>query len=400
MNGSGASRVPTKAWALRRLAEILVAGVRERVRGVPALSAEDVPRSPDDLSPEWLTAVLCVDAPHAWVRAVTAVGGSVGTTTRRALAVTYNDVGAAARLPTRLFVKCTTGLAQRAMLGLGGLIEGEPGFYNRVRPGLEIEAPIGYFGAVDAASWRSIVVIEDVAATRGARFWQPSTRIAREQIEDLLANVAVWHGALWDSPRLVACRWLKSPREQMRLIDALIGLANRIPHGVERARSVIAPALRDRRADLDEAMRRSLHIASRPPRTYLHGDLHIANTYLTREGSMGVCDWQVGLQGSWAYDFAYILATALEIEDRRAWERDLLDYYLGRLAAAGGATISRDEAWLAYRRSTFYPYFAWLYTIGRSRLQPSFQPDEVSLTMIARISAAIEDLDSFAAVGL
>jgi hypothetical protein len=48
----------------------------------------------------------------------------------------------------------------------------------------------------------------------------------------------------------------------------------------------------------------------------------------------------------------------------------------------------------------FYPYFAWLYTLGRSRLQPRFQPEEVSLMLIERIAAAIDDLHSFAAVGL
>ena len=45
------------------------------------------------------------------------------------------------------------------------------------------------------------------------------------------------------------------------------------------------------------------------------------------------------------------------------------------------------------------PYFAWVYTIGRSRLQPNFQSDRVSLTMIERISTAIDDLDSLRAVG-
>lgn len=55
---------------------------------------------------------------------------------------------------------------------------------------------------------------------------------------------------------------------------------------------------------------------------------------------------------------------------------------------------------LAYRRATLYPYFAWVYTVGRSRLQPEFQPAEVSLTMIRRIAAAIDDLDSVGAVGL
>jgi hypothetical protein len=38
--------------------------------------------------------------------------------------------------------------------------------------------------------------------------------------------------------------------------------------------------------------------------------------------------------------------------------------------------------------------------MGRSRLQPNFQPDGVSLTMIERISTAIDDLDSLGVVGL
>jgi hypothetical protein len=115
---------------------------------------------------------------------------------------------------------------------------------------------------------------------------------------------------------------------------------------------------------------------------------------------MGIADWQVGLQGSWAYDFAYLLTTALDVADRRAWERDLVDHYLDALGVAGAARLSAGEAWDAYRQATFYPYFAWVYTIGRSPLQPRFQPERVSLTMIERIAAAIDDLDSLAAVGL
>lgn len=115
---------------------------------------------------------------------------------------------------------------------------------------------------------------------------------------------------------------------------------------------------------------------------------------------MGVADWQVGLQGGWAHDVAYLITTALAVEDRRQCERDLLDTYLTRVAAAGGGAVSRQAAWTAYRQATLYPYFAWVYTIGRSRLQPSFQPDEISLTMIERIAAAIDDLHSLRAVGL
>jgi hypothetical protein len=389
---------PSKAWALKRVGTVLAARAGEPLRLGRAASVGEVPRGPGEITREWLTAVLCASTPGARVTDVTATGESAGTTTRGSLTVSYNEIGRAAGLPSTLFVKCTSTAAQRLMLGLGGLIEGEPEFYRRVRPLLEIEAPSGYFAAVDRRSWRSVVVMEDVVASRGASFWEPSTRLGRDRIEDLLSGVAVWHGAMWRSERLDRWSWLKTPADQMRVIDSLIGIANRVPAGVRRAGAVIPLALR--KADLYAALRRSMQAASEGPQTYLHGDLHIANTYLTRAGDVGFADWQVGLRGSWAFDYAYIITTALELEDRRAWERDLLDFYLERLAAAGGEAIATADAWQAYRQATFYPYFAWLYTLGRSRLQPRFQPDGVGLTLIGRIAAAIDDLDSLGAVGL
>jgi Ecdysteroid kinase-like family len=386
--------------ALRRVPYVLVSAALERRRQRAPVRRDGVPRSPYDISAEWLDGVLGAAAPGARVTCVTPLHASVGTTTRAALSVQYNAAGIAAGLPTQLFVKCTSTAAQRLMLGLGGLIYGEPGFYTCVRPKLEIEAPQGFYGAVEPRSWRSIVVLEDVVRTRGARFWELPTRVTRRQIEDLVATVATWHGRLWNSPLLAQWRWLKTPAQQMQVIDALIAFADRTGAGATRAHAVIPRELRGRAQDLYAGMRRSLQAASCGPRTYLHGDLHVANTYFLPQGTIGVADWQVGLQGSWAHDYAYILTTALEVEDRRTWERELLDFYLDRLAAAGGAAPPRNDAWEAYRRATLYPYFAWIYTLGRSRLQPRFQPDTVSLALIQRIAAAIDDLGSLRAVGL
>lgn len=390
---------PSKGWALRRLVEVASADVHDRLRRRPS-SPREVPHSPREIGPEWLTATLCPETPGARVASVREIGGSRGTTTRTRLQITYNQPGTQAGLPTRLFVKGTTTLAQRVMLGLGGFIQSEPAFYTHLRPELDIEAPHGYFAAGDARSWRSVVIMEDVAGTRQATFWQPAIRITRPQIEDLLAAAATWHGALWEDPRLTGWTWCRTPADHMALIDALLGLADRTRAGTNRAGHVIPAGLRGRRGDLLAAMRASMALASCGPRTYLHGDLHIANTYMTGDGAMGVCDWQTGLRGSWAFDYAYLVSTALAIEDRRAWEGDLLDFYLERLAAAGGQRIPRAQAWDAYRRSTVYPYFAWVYTVGRSRLQPSFQPVEIGLTMIQRIAVAIEDLGTLAALGL
>lgn len=384
----------TKAWAVRRTAQLVVWELYERIAGTT------LPRSPAEITPDWLTAVLCSGIDGAAVLSAESLAGSAGTTTRQVLQLAHNQAGVAAGLPQRLFVKCASSLPQRLMLGLGGLSQGEPRFYGTVRPLLEIEAPIAYFAAVDQRSWRSVLLLEDVVHTRQASFWTPETRITRDHMEALLSSMAVWHSRFWDGPILRSWHWLRTPGDQLSVIDALLGLADRTPAGSERARGVIPPSLHSRRHDLHEAMRRSLTAASREVRTYLHGDLHVANLYLTDAGPVGVCDWQVGLQGSWAHDYGYLMATALSTEDRRAWERELLAFYLERLEAGGGPRLSADAAWLAYRRALFYPYFAWVYTLGRSRLQPRFQPDEVSLAMIGRVAAAIDDLGALAAVGL
>jgi hypothetical protein len=113
---------------------------------------------------------------------------------------------------------------------------------------------------------------------------------------------------------------------------------------------------------------------------------------------MGFTDWQIVMRGSWAYDFSYTVASGLTVEDRRAWEHDLLAFYLERLAAAGGEAPAMGDAWLAYRQQAIYPCFIWLATIGRSVIQPKYQPDEISLGIIERTANAILDLDPLGAV--
>ncbi len=105
---------------------------------------------------------------------------------------------------------------------------------------------------------------------------------------------------------------------------------------------------------------------------------------------MGIVDWQVTLRGSWEFDFAYTLLTSLTIDERRSWERDLLAFYLDRLAAAGGTPPGFDAAWLAYRRQTLYTYLGWLCTLGAQYQQPL----ATTLEVIKRSATAMIDLET------
>src|SRR5947209_2776345 len=85
----------------------------ERVRPAPLRTLADVPRTPDDVTPEWLTACLCREHPGAVVTDIENLGGSSGTSTRRRLRVGYNEAGRAAGLPEHLYAKTTTTVTQR-----------------------------------------------------------------------------------------------------------------------------------------------------------------------------------------------------------------------------------------------------------------------------------------------
>lgn len=387
-----------RLWVAGRAAVLGANVLGEMVRKPSARSALDVPGTASEITTEWLTAVLCRDVAGAEVTEFTTPGGSSGTSERVALRVTYNRTGREAGLPEHLFAKLTATFTQRLLLGSVDVISGETHFFMHFRPKAEMEAPLGYWGAADDRTWKSIVIMEDIAHSKGAIFSDPTTTVTRSQVEDLVRNMACYHGAMWEDPQLAV---LKTPTDHARNVNSFISMGERCAVGMERAKSVIAPGVYGQADRLWKGTLRSLALnTDTHPRTLLHGDSHIGQTYITDDGRMGLTDWQATMQGGWGYDFAYLVGSACEPEDRRDWDRELLELYLERLTEYGGKPPTFDDAWMIYRQQLFYPYSAWAFTIGRAFYQPKMQPDERSLAILRRLSAAIDDNKSFEAIGI
>jgi aminoglycoside phosphotransferase (APT) family kinase protein len=368
-------------------------------RPKPTLLAE-IPPSVEALTTEWLTAALCCNVPGAWVIDFTTGPGSDGSTSRRALRIAYNDVGSRAGLPTEVFSKATPRFTSRAITVPSQCLTCEAVFYDRIRPVLDVEAPRGYYMAVDPRSGRSMFLMEDVAATKNVTFGDPTHRIDRGRAEAIVTTLAKVHGTLWESPRFNGdLKVLKTARQWQNDVNDLISFAKRSAAGFDRARHVFPDKFIDHKKRVWPALMRSLALQDNAPMTLLHADVHSRNWYLTPDGGMGLYDWQVLNVGTWAMDVAYALASALTIEDRREWERDLLGLYLNELHAAGGPKLDFAEAFFTYRQQVFHGLAFWLYTIGAGRLEPAMQPTEVSLINLERMSTMVVDLDSFTAVG-
>jgi thiamine kinase-like enzyme len=381
------------------IAQIQCSIAEEKKTGYRARKASDVPVSVADVTAEWLTAVLCADAPGAAVEAVEVVGGSDGSTSRRALRLRYNDAGRKAGLPERLFGKATPTLQNRLICGLSGAMLCERDFYTILRPLLEIEAPVAYFAAADPETFRSIILFADMSEN-GTVFTNPYSVIDRAKAEDMVTLMATFHAKLWKSPLLARMTHLKTSLQFQEDVSDCIEFEERSNIGMDRAAAVIpASVRRDKHALWHEGLMPSLRINVRLPNTFTHCDVHIGNWYTTAAGRMGLTDWQCVSRGHGAGDIAYALSSALTIEDRRAWERDLVALYGETLKQLGvDDPEGTDNLWLRYRQQMFHALYNWVYTIGSGDNQPDMQPDDISMINIERMATAIEDLDSLDAV--
>ena len=85
----------------------------------------------------------------------------------------------------------------------------------------------------------------------------------------------------------------------------------------------------------------------------IHGDPHIGNLFMDGD-RVGFLDWGIINVNTPMRDVSYLLTMAMNVEDRRNHERDLLQHYLAEREAMGASAIGLDEAWLAHRQQAAY----------------------------------------------
>lgn len=375
-----------------------VAGERLRPRG-PVTDGSIVPASVRELTPQWLTAALCKGVPGAAVTDFALGEGSDGTSSRRAITVHYNAAGAAAGLPTAVYSKSTPSLVNRLLLGVTEAAGAEALFYESIRGDLDIGAPAGYHGAWDPKTCRSMVLTEDIAVTRQARFGSATIHVDRPAAESMVREMASYHGALWEDPRLDR-EWtsLRSAFGWQENFNRKAGVAAGGVLAFRLAQDEIPPELHARKGEVRSALMRSLALNGELPQTLLHQDVHPGNWFRLPDGSLRLYDWQSVAKGNWALDVAYALSAGLDIEDRRAWERELLELYLDELGSWGGRPPAFEDAWLAYRRQMFHGLIFWTYTHTVGQVA-TLQPEEHVRLLIRRTAQAVVDLGSLGTVG-
>ena len=117
---------------------------------------------------------------------------------------------------------------------------------------------------------------------------------------------------------------------------------------------------------------------SKTAQTMAHGDAHMGNYFIRDDdGSIGMFDFQCLTHEHCMRDVTYFMCSSLPEELTASSEKDLIKFYLSRLAAhlgdapsdaAGAAVPTFDEAWYEYRNQSLYALFAFVFSGGFSNL--------------------------------
>ena len=352
----------------------------------------ELPLAYEDLTDEWLTDALCSAVPGAKVVGFKLGPPDSGLANRRKIVVEYNDAGMTAGLPTRLFCKATHDLANRIVLGISGGSYVETTFYAHIRPLLEIEAPISYYSRFDPETFNSLVILRDISDDV-TEFCSHNTQMPRGRAESEMRLLATFHGTCYSNPRAKKEIEPFRPGPSSSRVPMLSACRTDRTQAFFREGCDSSRGIFSIRRDLAEDT--ALGRAPQPAAAH-SGARGRAPQELVRRGQWrdGPRRLAVRRPRPLGPDVVYSIATALTTENRRAWEKDLLRYYLDQLQAAGGPAVTFDEGSSHYRQQLMSALTWWTITLRPTKDLPDMQPADITLEFIRRITQTMEDVDT------
>ena len=306
-------------------------------------SALPLPHGFDDFTPEWFTQALSARFPGVNVSAIERSGERIGTSASCKFALTYADRGADGAAPDSVYIK--GGFTPKQLQRYWVVLQQEANFFNEMAADVPMNIPQSYFAACDDER-QGLTMLEDIVATRGARFGNWGT-LSVDEVAALLEQFAAMHARWMEEPRLERIKGQEKPlRDFMKYMV-------RDKHWEELKTRQFGHRLEALFPDvqlLRDAMDRMWEIDDASPRTLCHGDPHGGNMFFEADGTPGVLDFQLYYAGPYMHDVAWLIVSALSTEDRRKEERRLLRHY-HEIAKAKGMQVHDDErAWLIYRQ--------------------------------------------------
>jgi hypothetical protein len=352
-----------------------------------------IPRYPDDITGEWLSAVLnSGDTPVRLSDVdVAAIGtGQTGATYR--VAVTY--AGNTGGLPDTFVIKLPAQddtVRDRVTIGY----RSECAFYASVTDRVRVPIPQCFYCEIsDDALDYALLLADQAPAVQGDQIAGCGEREARLAV----AALAGLHGPSWCD-----AVWLDFPGIAFARPDE--ASAKGLGEVARMSAEITLDKLGDRMSAADrETFSATMDLvapwllAEHNRFALLHGDYRLDNMLFYPDAAgVTVVDWQTLGVGLPTRDLAYFTATSLKPELRSSIENSLVDEYHRALSGYGVTDYDRETCWRDYRLGM--PQALLISALGFAFAASTDRGDDMVLTMLTRGCRAIRDLGTLELVG-
>ncbi|MFA5525099.1 MAG: phosphotransferase [Tissierellales bacterium] len=352
-----------------------------------------------DVTPEWLTQALRNEWPSITVESVKP-GPVFGYKQNKfRVEVTYDAASREMNLPNTFIVKGNFPGENDPSTGSAWAMANELRSIRDIAP--LVDAPVmprSYHIVVEEEA--SSVLMEDLTP-KGAIFFDAFRTLSLGQAMAFMDAFARMHASSWNSPAFLDGGEMGPATlagENRKLVNDVYFPSFFAPENwqsyIELPRGRALPNKFQDLATAQAAWSRMWETVKQSAMVVIHGDEHLGNLFVDAQGKAGVIDW-VARPEHWPVGISYFMLCALDILDRRRWERALLSHYLTRLKFYGAADVPAfEEAWFLYRCATFYPVVTWLNNSG------VWQPEAINTANAVRAATAAMDHDAMGLLGL
>lgn len=352
-----------------------------------SVATPPVVRTVDDLTPDWLAGVLSDAGRLDSSKVVALESEAIGTgQMSRVLRLTPTYSADTASPPASLIAKIASEDATARGAGHAmGFYEAEVRFYREIAPQVTAATPPCIGAAIDATDGAFTVLLED----------QPELvvgdMVTGGSVDDAalaLAELAKLQAPLWNDSTLAKTAWLSPARWRM--------FSETFPMALEPFLNRFGDALSaDEIALCERVIPQSVPWldAWSGPTVVQHGDYRLDNMLFgDAPARVVVFDWQTARVGPPLVDAGFYLGGCLPIEERRAYEQELLRDYHRNLRTLGVTTYSWDDCLRDYARYALYGLLSFVGTFIHVEVTP--RGEELYLAAFRHYSQQALDLTS------
>jgi hypothetical protein len=281
--------------------------------------------------------------------------------------------------------------ASKAMQVMFGTYQKEVAFYRDLAPTLNANIPEALFADIDPETHDFTIIMRDLTK---ARALDDTKDCSIEDAEAAVREAARFHGARWNDPSLRQIPWLWEHR-----VATIAAIIDSMAQTTNAFLNMYADRLdaEDRRfVDLLARTYPKVLQDARAPWTIRHGDLRLDNLLFDIDGVAGkvsVLDWGTVSLANGLADISYLLGTALDADQRRAHERDLVRSYYDVLSRSDIGIYGWEDCWEDYRRFALLGLYNCV--AAPSMVERSERVDRLFLKMFASFSRQSQALGSF-----